>query len=545
MQITRAGSGRHRTLRVGTRLGLAFGVTAALVVACAVGGVLAIAQQRNLSQQTIELDGVLSDAQQMRYQIADETGWQGLYLADVVAFGPAKALAPDDYNRAGFLKDKTDIYAWLAAVDTGRLSPAERAQFAKLRPAWDDFFRWDDQVVAWVRPGTQEGLATAMTSVNGGPAGQPYNVILDIADGITKSATARLAAAQADQRSAQERATVLLCVAGGVSVLLAAVLALLVTRSVLRPLRRITEVADAMRAGDLTRRTGLTSTDELGRAGVALDDAVTEVRGLIGSLATSAEAVAGTSQELAASSSQIAASAEETSAQSGVVAGAAAEVSRSVQTVAAGAEQMGASIREIADNAAQASEVAAKAVTAVGTATTTVTKLGDSSAEIGDVVKVITSIAEQTNLLALNATIEAARAGEAGKGFAVVANEVKELAQETAKATEDIARRVQAIQGDTTEAVDAIGEIAAIVAQISDRQTTIASAVEEQTATTQEMSRSVAEAAGGTGQIAANITSVSTAADATTQALGQTRTAVDELSRMAADLRTTVARFTY
>jgi methyl-accepting chemotaxis protein len=174
-----------------------------------------------------------------------------------------------------------------------------------------------------------------------------------------------------------------------------------------------------------------------------------------------------------------------------------------------------------------------------------VTKLGDSSAEIGDVVKVITSIAEQTNLLALNATIEAARAGEAGKGFAVVANEVKELAQETAKATEDIARRVQAIQGDTTEAVDAIGEIAAIVAQISDRQTTIASAVEEQTATTQEMSRSVAEAAGGTGQIAANITSVSTAADATTQALGQTRTAVDELSRMAADLRTTVARFTY
>ncbi|WP_346158575.1 methyl-accepting chemotaxis protein, partial [Nonomuraea recticatena] len=166
-----------------------------------------------------------------------------------------------------------------------------------------------------------------------------------------------------------------------------------------------------------------------------------------------------------------------------------------------------------------------------------IAELSAASAEITDVVRTISSIAEQTNLLALNATIEAARAGDAGKGFAVVAGEVKDLAQETAKATEDISRRVEAIQADTGGAVTAIEEIGQIIARINDYQLTIASAVEEQTATTQEMNRGINEAAVGTTRIAGSISTVAGATRTTSSTVVETQGAAVELSRMAAVLQ--------
>ena len=262
-------------------------------------------------------------------------------------------------------------------------------------------------------------------------------------------------------------------------------------------------------------------------------------------MAENASTLASSSEELIATSMQMAGNAEETAVQVSVVSEASAEVSRNVSSVAAAAEQMQVSIREISKNATDSAHVAKNAVRVAQVTNETVKKLGESSKEIGNVVKVITSIAQQTNLLALNATIEAARAGEAGKGFAVVANEVKELAKQTARATTEIGQKIDAIQGDTKGAVQAIEEIGEIINKINAISESIAAAVEEQTVTTNEISRSVNEAAKGVDDIAKNIGGVAGSAKDTTRGAHDMQTASRELSEMASRLQAVVAKFTF
>jgi methyl-accepting chemotaxis protein len=261
------------------------------------------------------------------------------------------------------------------------------------------------------------------------------------------------------------------------------------------------------------------------------------------SIAENATSLSSASEELTATSQQMSANAEETSAQANVVSASAEQVNKNLQTVATGTEEMSASIKEIAKNAHESAKVATAAVKVAEDTNQIVSKLGDSSTEIGQVIKVITSIAQQTNLLALNATIEAARAGEAGKGFAVVANEVKELAKQTAKATEDISRKIEAIQGDTKGAVGAIGQISAVIKQVNDISNTIATAVEEQNATTNEMARNVGEAAKGSGEITKNISGVADAAKSTTHGANDSLKASQALAQMSTVLRELVAQF--
>jgi methyl-accepting chemotaxis protein len=343
--------------------------------------------------------------------------------------------------------------------------------------------------------------------------------------------------------STRHRAQYAMIITAVVAALVLCVLARIVVTSITGPLERVRSALQAMANGDLTVDAVVKSNDEVGQMGRALGDAQRGMRDLVGSVSSSAHAVAAAAEEMTSTSSTMTDSASEAAGQARGVSESADIVSGNVENVAKGADEMGASIREIAQNATEAARIAGSAVSVAEATTAQVGKLGESSQQISTVVKVITGIAAQTNLLALNATIEAARAGESGKGFAVVAGEVKDLAQETARATEDIARQVEAIQADTAGAVTAIGEISAVIAQIHDFQATIASAVEEQTATTNEMSRSAAAAAAGVGGIATNIGGLAAAAQVTTEGVHQSQQAVAELSRMAHELQTMVAHF--
>lgn len=330
----------------------------------------------------------------------------------------------------------------------------------------------------------------------------------------------------------------------GASVLLSILVVYVVLQSVKRPLaslqKTILEMADS-KLNTSVENTNMNN--EVGEMAKAIKVLQTNLQESFKSIGASSTSVATSSEELAAVSMQMSSNAEETSAQAKVVADAADRMSSNTQMVATGIEEMSASIREISLSTVQASTVANQAVDVAKSTNETMSKLGKSTMEIGNVLKVISSIAEQTNLLALNATIEAARAGELGKGFAVVANEVKELARQTAKATEEIGGSISVMQADAKGALASIEEITAIINKMNEISGIIASAVEEQAATTAEINRNVSEAATGSTEIAKNIKSVADAAKSTTEGASNSQQAASDLSKIAVNLEGAVAKF--
>lgn len=319
-----------------------------------------------------------------------------------------------------------------------------------------------------------------------------WTIVAVTRDADFSEATEQIAASRAAMLFTSAIATIFVVIAGALAVLWAA---RKLTAPILTLRDRMIEIADG--DGDLTARVDEDEITEVGQLGHAFNRFISKLAGTIAGVTNSARQVSASTAEVASLTADLERAATQ-SAQEAAQAGEQAEnVADSVRTAAAATEEMSASINEISDSASRAAAIGTEAAQLAADTEVVVTTLGTSSAEIGTVINAITSIAEQTNLLALNATIEAARAGEAGKGFAVVANEVKELAAETSKATEDISSRIEAIQKDAIRAVDAITRISGVVRDINDAQSTIATAVEEQSATTAEVSRSINVAASG------------------------------------------------
>ncbi|MFC7533302.1 methyl-accepting chemotaxis protein [Actinoplanes sp. GCM10030250] len=444
------------------------------------------------------------------------------------------------HDVSGDVKD--DVQSSVEAADgvvSCGLPTAMLQEFQGYRPDFQDFNTFITEFVT-------AGVASPKAVIGRtDEISERNNKTDDELDALSEKVLAAVAEQEADLANTVSSTRTTAILVAGIGLVLLVALALPMVRSILGPVRKLGLVIDALDRGDLTVRSDISSRDEFGQMAAGLDRSLDKLRESMQTIAHDADSLAAASTELAAVSGEIAAAVDNTDRQSSSASTEADEISRNVQTVAAGSEEMGQSIREISRNTSEAVQIAAIAVAEAARATDTIRQLGESSAEIGNVIKLITSIAEQTNLLALNATIEAARAGDAGKGFAVVASEVKDLAQETARATEDIHARVNAIQQDTGGAVEVINRISEVIAQINDFQTTIASAVEEQTATTGEMSRSIAEVAAGSSRIATNISDVSSASAATVGGVNQTLEASTEVSRTAEELRNLVGAFKF
>ena len=428
---------------------------------------------------------------------------------------------------------------WVTDLPPGTLKDA--LVVTSYEPAKQFFTARDTEFIPFILQGNRERARLVMQEVLKPRYAEHRKAI----DTVVQLAMARNAADEQEVISAITSSLSILLTMGISVIFLVVVLSRVIGQGIVSTLQQTVVVLQDVAEGDLTKQLVVTSEDEVGIMARALNRTLTDLHTAISIISHNSLALASASTELSQTAAQMTESADTAVVEAKVVADIAGQVVEQVHTVTTAGRDMSTCVSQIAQQAIDAASIMAQAVSVAENTNSTITRLGDSSAEIGQVIKVITSIAEQTNLLALNATIEAARAGEAGKGFAVVANEVKELAKQTAEATEDISHRICTIQADTQGAVAAIKHVSDIIGQVNDTATTIANALAEQQATSGEMMRSLGEAYQESAKIAQMIANkVLSSTQQTAEGVSLTSQTAEELARMAEELQHLVNRFT-
>ena len=533
-----------RRLRVGPRLTVTFAAVIGITAVSVAFGMAGVSWQIDRLTTAAELAQARSNVAAARTAAEAAQAWQVAALAPDVDRAAATARAA-----AGFRTEMDAFGQALRDLPAPLLTADERTAVDRVTSTAGALGQTGAAVIAAVT----EGRPAVAAGLVAGPVAAAFRDIAAGLDTLTGSLDGRIGAIHGEMitflRGVPAQAW-----SGTVgSALVAAILVVLVTLSIVRPLRRSAAALARLADGDLSRADpsradpsrvpAVSGRDAIADLDRAMHAAIANTRDAVAALVGAADSVGVRTGKLVHTADRLMHGNDETAARAGAVATAADAVSRNVGTVAAASDETEAAAREVAGSAAAAVSVAAEAVESASAAAETVSRLGVSSTEIGNVVKVITTIAEQTNLLALNATIESARAGEHGKGFAVVAGEVKDLAQETAKATGDITGRIGAIRADSAAAIEAIRNIASVISRIDGFQNSIAAAVEQQSANTRETARNVAEAASGSTSIASAVRGIAEGTERSAAGLAEVSDAVRALNDTAGVLRQAASRF--
>ncbi|HWY62423.1 MAG TPA: methyl-accepting chemotaxis protein [Rhizomicrobium sp.] len=538
----------------------------ALVLAVTVGlGVFAIQRVSAVNNNTVVLStNYLLAATKLGEVNGSAMRFRQLEATHILASSVAEK-AKEEATMTGTLDDVRNSYsAYAATIDPGE----ERGLNDKLTPLWSRYLEVHEKLMDLSRKGDDKAAQALYVGDMRTTFNQYYDDLHAIMAYQDKGGHAEAQQAADTYRLAWDfivaaiAMAALLCVAAG----------FMIVTGVSSPIKRMTNAMGHLAKHDLsTEIDGLGRKDEIGQMAAAVQvfkDSMIEgdrlkaeqetarrrteertsrmdelTRNFESSVGSVVQAVASQATQMESSAQSMSATAEETTKQASAVAAASEQSSANVQTVASATEELSSSISEISRQVSQSSQITANAVSEASKANDMVQGLVGASAKIGEIVALINDIADQTNLLALNATIEAARAGEAGKGFAVVAAEVKNLATQTSKATEEISAQITGVQGATQDAVQAIASISKTIGEIDQIATAIAAAVEEQGAATQEIARNVEEAAKGTQEVSSNIGGVTEAANGTGAAAGQVLTAAQALTGQSGHLKDLVQNF--